>query len=224
MLISIAWWLTVSAGKYGIPLVGVVMLLLLNRAHAQRWRQRRAELVSIGGLLLVALSLVSLLNEHVIKPGFQVYRPNILQLASNPPEQPALKISAADFYALPDKDARSDYLSRVLNAVDYNGPELQPMLKSHWIQETGYSFPSGHTTAATALASFFLALALGRFRGRKLIPYLVLPLWVLLVAWSRIVLQVHTTFDVLAGAAQGLLVGLLTWWLYMSLQPKRKEA
>ena len=180
----------------------------------------------IGCLLLVALGLVSILNEHVIKPGFHIFRPNILQLASNPSTQPALKISAAAFYQLPDKDARSDYLSGILNAADYNGPELQPLLKHHWIEETGYSFPSGHTTAAMALASFFLALGLTRFQGRQLIPYLTLPLWALLVAWSRTVLQVHTPMDVLAGAVQGLVVGLLAWWFYRHLQVlgKRRPA
>lgn len=223
MLNMVACWLTASAGIVGIPVVGIVMLLLLVHAPRQRWRRRSSEFMVIAGLLLVALSLVSILNEHVIKPGFHVFRPNILQLASNPPEQPALKISAESFYALPDKAARSDYLSEALNADDYNGPQLQPAVKRHWIEETGYSFPSGHTTAATALASFFLALALGRCSGRKLIPYLVLPLWVLLVAWSRIVLQVHTPLDVLAGGVQGLVVGLLAWWLYLILQPGRKE-
>ena len=222
MLNNFAWWLTESASVYGIPVVGIVMLLLVSRRPLRPWRERFADMMVIAGLLLVVLGLVSLSNEHLIKPGFHVFRPNILQLASNPPARPALGISAAAFYQLPDKDARSDYLSGILNAADYNGPELQPMLKHHWIEETGYSFPSGHTTAAMALASFFLALASTRFSGRKLIPYLLLPLWVLLVAWSRTVLQVHTPVDVLAGAVQGLVAGLFGWWLYRRLRPVGK--
>lgn len=226
MLNHIAWWLTESASVYGIPVMAVVMLLLVSRQPPRPRRERSVDMLIIGCLLLVALGLVSILNEHVIKPGFHIFRPNILQLASNPSTQPALKISAAAFYQLPDKDARSDYLSGILNAADYNGPELQPLLKHHWIEETGYSFPSGHTTAAMALASFFLALGLTRFQGRQLIPYLILPLWALLVAWSRTVLQVHTPMDVLAGAVQGLVVGLLAWWFYRHLQAlgKRRPA
>lgn len=222
MLNNIAWWLTESASVYGIPVMAIIMLLLVSRLPPRPWRERSADMTVIASLLLVALGLVSILNEHVIKPGFHVFRPNILQLAGNPPAQPALKISAAAFYELPDKDTRSSYLSDILNAADYNGPELQPLLKHHWIEETGYSFPSGHTTAAMALASFFLALALTRFRGRQLIPYLILPFWALMVAWSRTVLQVHTPMDVLAGGVQGLVVGLLAWWLYRRLQLIRK--
>ena len=222
MLNNVAWWLTGSASVYGIPVMAIIMLLLVSRQPPRPWRGRSADMMVIASLLLVALGLVSILNEHVIKPGFHVFRPNILQLADNPPAQPALKISAAAFYELPDKDTRSSYLSGILNAADYNGPELQPLLKHHWIEETGYSFPSGHTTAAMALASFFLALALTRFRGRQLIPYLMLPFWALMVAWSRTVLQVHTPADVLAGGVQGLVVGLLAWWLYRQLQTIRK--
>ncbi len=197
------------------------MLLLLTNRPRRQWPERAFEIMAIGGLLLLVLSMVSLLNEHLVKPGFHIFRPNILQLASNPPQQPSLRMSAEAFYDLPDKHTRSDYLFRVLNAADYNGPELQPLVKKHWIEETGYSFPSGHTTAAMALASFFLALALSRFTGRQLIPYLILPLWALSVAWSRMVLQVHTPLDVLAGGIQGMVVGLLAWVAIMRLRPVR---
>lgn len=224
MLNLIAWWLTMSAGVVGIPVIGIVMLLAVHYLPQRQRREPVSDVLLMGFLLIVTLSSVSILNEHVVKPGFHVFRPNIIGLAGNPPEQPALKISAAAFYALPDKDTRSDYLSGVLNAPDYNGPRLQPLVQRHWIHETGYSFPSGHTTAAMVLASFFLALALGRCSGRQLIPYLILPLWVLLVAWSRIVLQVHTPMDVLAGGVQGLIVGLLAWGIYLRLKPVRKES
>jgi phosphatidylglycerophosphatase B len=221
MLNTIAWCLTTSASVYGIPVMAIIMLLLVVRQSKRPWRECSSEIMVAGGVLLLMLVLVSLLNEHVVKPGFHIFRPNIMQLASNPSEQPALKISAADFYAMRDKPARSEYLASVMNAADYNGPELQPLVKRHWIEETGYSFPSGHTTAAMVLASFFLALALGRFSGRQLIPYLVLPFWALLVAWSRTVLQVHTPMDVLAGGAQGLVVGLLAWLFAVRLQRVR---
>ena len=221
---TLAWCLSQSAGVYGIPVMAVIMLLSVSSQPRRSWRARLSGILMAGGVLLLMLGLVSLVNEHVVKPGFHIFRPNILQLASNPPEQPALKISAAAFYAMPDKLERSEYLAGVMNAADYNGPKLQPLVKQHWIEETGYSFPSGHTTAAMALASYFLALALGRFSGRQLIPYLMLPLWALMVAWSRTVLQVHTPMDVLAGGAIRLVVGLLAWQFTVRLQLARERA
>lgn len=224
MLNNIAWSVSLSASVYGIPVMLVLMALLVSNLPRRSLRQRSSEIVLMLGVLSVVLALVSFLNENYIKPDFHIFRPNIQLLADHPVGQPALKMSAADFYAMPDKHARSEYLSVILNGVDYTGPMLQPLVKQHWIHETGFSFPSGHTTAATALASFFLALALGRFSGKGLLPYLMLPLWAILVAASRIVLQVHSPLDVLAGGIQGFVVGMLAWMLFNRVQRKGVEA
>ena len=73
---------------------------------------------------------------------------------------------------------------------------------------TGYSFPSGHTMNA--------ATVYGGGAVRKDLPRvlrIVLGLLVLLVAFSRNYLGVHTPQDVLVGAAAGILV----MWLTMKL-------
>ena len=70
---------------------------------------------------------------------------------------------------------------------------------------TGYSFPSGHTMNA--------ATVYGGGTVRKDLPRvlrIVLGLLVLLVAFSRNYLGVHTPQDVLVGAAAGILVMWLT--------------
>ena len=70
---------------------------------------------------------------------------------------------------------------------------------------TGYSFPSGHTMNA---ATIFGGGAVRRDIPRALRT--VLSLLVLLVAFSRNYLGVHTPQDVLVGAAAGILVMYLT--------------
>ena len=70
---------------------------------------------------------------------------------------------------------------------------------------TGYSFPSGHTMNA--------ATVYGGTAVRKDMPRvlrMISGLIVILVAFSRLYLGVHTPQDVLAGAAAGLLVMWLT--------------
>ena len=70
---------------------------------------------------------------------------------------------------------------------------------------TGYSFPSGHTMNA--------ATVYGGGAVRRDVPKalrLALGLLVLLVAFSRIYLGVHTPQDILVGAAAGILVMALT--------------
>lgn len=75
---------------------------------------------------------------------------------------------------------------------------------------TGYSFPSGHTVmSATALG----ALA---WKVRKKLPVVaaILLIIVLLVAFSRVFLGVHTPQDVLVALAESLVVVLLGSNLY----------
>lgn len=59
---------------------------------------------------------------------------------------------------------------------------------------TGYSFPSGHTQNATG--TFGAIAAFDYTRRRRLLPVLLLSFVILLVAFSRMYLGVHTPLDV----------------------------
>jgi undecaprenyl-diphosphatase len=81
-------------------------------------------------------------------------------------------------------------------------PRPIAMLHGHLqqrVMETGPGFPSGHVTAATALALTLFIVMPRRWRW-------VAALWILLVAVSRLYLGVHTPGDVIAGFAVGLIV------------------
>lgn len=70
------------------------------------------------------------------------------------------------------------------------------------------SFPSGHTSAAFAFAA---ALCRGLdVRWAKVLA----AAGAVLMGWSRVYVAVHFPSDVLAGAAIGVLCGLLAAWLY----------
>lgn len=74
------------------------------------------------------------------------------------------------------------------------------------VNETGYSFPSGHTTASTAFA---IALFLNTPK-KKSWPILFLPV---LMLFSRTYLMVHYITDCLAGMIVGTVAGTIAYFV-----------
>jgi len=70
---------------------------------------------------------------------------------------------------------------------------------------SGYSFPSGHTSAS------FAAVAALYFSGERKIWKAALAL-AILIAFSRMYLYVHYPTDVLGGIICGIICGCASWW------------
>ena len=85
-------------------------------------------------------------------------------------------------------------------------PEVLGSFVAGELDSSGFAFPSGHATGATAVyggAGVLLTL------GRRRLRYLVAGVLIVLVSGSRLVLQVHYVRDIVAGIALGaLLIGL----------------
>lgn len=93
-------------------------------------------------------------------------------------------------------------------------PDVNESILKEWLNIKSYSFPSGH-----ALGSFFVAVIFSYILIHLLsVPYnfiyLVAPLWAILVSVSRVVIGIHYPVDVIAGAAIGVICGVL--FLYFS--------
>ena len=136
-----AYWISYSGGKFGIPFMALAMLLLLitrNRISLNR-RWKEAGII----ILIVAICAGSgaLFNEHFIKVQLKVPRPNIIWLAGENGSG-SLGMTAKRFYATGNKQARRAPLEKALNE---NPVPLSPAIKAHWIEETGFAFPSGHS-------------------------------------------------------------------------------
>jgi phosphatidylglycerophosphatase B len=135
-------------------------------------------------------------------------RPDILLLAADG----ILGMSPMEFYALGDKAVRSHYLDQVLDTPSAS-LDLSPAVRDHWIEETGYSFPSGHSLSSMLVTTTFLALALLLLpSSRRHWVYILLP-WALGVCYSRAILRVHAPFDIVSGAVVGMVLGVLTFML-----------
>ena len=86
-------------------------------------------------------------------------------------------------------------------------------------EASGYSFPSGHTAAA---ASVLGPIAQMQWRKRKWVSFLMAFI-VLLVAFSRNYLGVHTPQDVLVAIAEAVLVMIFSSWLFRHIRGNEKR-
>lgn len=96
-------------------------------------------------------------------------------------------------------------------------PALLTDLTHRELFVTGYGFPSAHTALATALA-----LLLGAYLPRK--RWVVVPVWISLVALSRLYLGVHAPLDLIGGLCIGVIVTtcvLLVWPPHKTISKKR---
>jgi len=205
--------LTFTAGVPGAVLISLVgIAVLICRAGVSPKVLFRQGVVHIA-VLVVLLGGGALVNERLIKPALAVPRPNIVWLG----EEEALGMTAEQFYASMNKQQRRGYLHQVLTDPAFHAIRLNAEVRDHWIHETGYSLPSGHTLAAMLLATYFLAMAAAcTKRWRRRVFYL-LPVWAVAIGCSRVLLRVHRPSDVVWGGGIGIslaVVGVcLSRWL-----------
>ncbi|WP_456372899.1 phosphatase PAP2 family protein [Thiolapillus sp.] len=197
----VLWWsLSLSASKYGLVWAALLFSLLFTQSAGKLLRL-------LLPLLLIAGS-GAWVNEHLIKPAVAQPRPNIQFMASAAAGF-AIPEGVDAFYALPDKASRSQRLKAVWQDGSLSMPKL---LRDHWTEETGFSFPSGHAFAATVLVAWLSLWVVCARRRLWLLP--LLWGWMLAVCYSRIELGVHRPEDILAGAVEGLLLVMLSQWLF----------
>ncbi len=85
---------------------------------------------------------------------------------------------------------------------------------------SGYSFPSGHATMATAMAVavYFIFSKKVNRPGMRVFLLAICMVWIMMIAFSRVYLDVHWLSDVLAGMGLGL------FWVTLVVLIKRYMA
>lgn len=210
----VAWLVSLTGSVYGSSLVVLVLAGCYAWINGAGMGDKTRRFISLLMVLSIFVGGGAFLNEHVIKPAFHQPRPNIEQLGRIPPGAPLLSVSAGAFYALPENGERGAALAMALQDWDSCCTPLHPLVRDHWIKETGYSFPSGHAFAATAIAFFFTLACSGASSRKRVLSYFLLSGWALLVCYSRLLLGVHAPIDVLAGMVGGILAGSAAYLVF----------
>lgn len=170
------------------------------------------------GILLAAFAFF---NEHITKKALKLTRPSYTFVV----EQSGITIKMDSLKELSEKE-RKQFLQRIIESHSDSFSKIEPKILNHWIEESGYSFPSGHSFNAFLLA-FIMAYSMYHSSNRIARSFYILPfVWATMVGISRVAMGAHTPLDVSFGAAMGLLVAIL--FLYfdttkkMILPPKSK--
>lgn len=200
---SFSYWITESAGKYGT----VVIIFLAGIFYSLRfetWGKKALNFLKSVGAMIVFLALFAAVNEHLTKKATRIPRPCHRYVYS--------KISAPgipiDSFYLQQKEEKHDYMSMLINSNGEAFRQFDKKILEHWIEEVGYSFPSGHSFNAFVLGCM---LSFGLHTSRRKIAKYVwfLPLlWAPLVAISRVAIGAHSALDVSFGAGMGILVAM----------------
>jgi phosphatidylglycerophosphatase B len=212
---EIAYWIAWSGSNVGAPVLALIMILAFVGLRPINAAARCKEALIIAFVATAFAGGGATLNENILKTDLKVPRPNVVLLARENGTGP-LGMTAEQFYRIDTSASRSEAMADALALKSMPMP-VGPLVASHWIEETGYSFPSGHAFAAMLIASLFLALAASNLpAGNPGFFYLLLP-WALAVCYSRTILRVHTPTDITIGGVQGIVAGLVAWLLVRKL-------
>ena len=205
-----ALWLFVSnsGGVVGVPIISLIFCLFIAY-YFEGWRKR---MVTVTISLVVFASLLgsfAKLNESIIKEYVKLPRPYALFLKSN------YNFQMDKFYLLEEKEARRAYLNKFIkglekNKIQYKSKEIDPEVINHWLVETGFSFPSGHTVNSFLMAFIIGYVILFIYQDYRRKIWFVAPyIWAVSVALSRIAVGAHSTTDIVLGAFMGTFFGVV---------------
>jgi phosphatidylglycerophosphatase B len=197
---TICYWATQSAGRIGTFYVVISACVLF--AAGQPTARGKA-LIFIRSLLtlIVVLASFAYVNEHVIKPSIRASRPSHTYIV----RQSKSNAKLDSIYSLAQNNKRI-FFRGLISADATTFGSIDPRILDHWVEETGYSFPSGHSFNAFLLAGI---IAFGIYqsvpKNRRAISAIPL-LWASLVALSRVAVGAHSAWDVSVGSAMGLVL------------------
>ena len=200
---TIAYWTTESAGRIGTPII----ILIASIAFALRSatiKDGAVRFLKTFVTLSLILSMFALINEHAIKPALQVPRPSHQYIIT----QSKSDVKLDSLYTLSAADRRA-FFKQLMDADTVSYKNSDARILNHWLEEAGYSFPSGHSFNAFLLAGILAFsiyhLASGMFRWFYIVPFA----WAVMVAVSRVAVGAHTALDVSIGSAIGLSISQL---------------
>ena len=164
-LALIAWLFAESGQTFGIVAMAAVLIFVLITRPGLSPRHRLIEFAVMVCASLLFLYGGKLLNDHVVKTAIGVARPNIVELA----DLGLLGMNEGTFYDMSMAD-RSEHLDSIKTEDGFGELVMRPEVRDHWVKETAFARPSGHSLASMTFATFYLSMALTLLSGWRRWP------------------------------------------------------
>lgn len=207
-----AYALTNSGGTIGFFVVLFFTSLCYASSAASKTLKTQVFFKSFFSLLVFFGSL-ALLNERYTKPLLKLQRPSHVYMLNQ-----TGSLNVIDSLYQLDKKNREAFFENLVKTHPLEFKQIDEDITEHWIEEAGFSFPSGHT-----FNSFLFAMILSyaiiynrsypRLRKWFFIPFI----WALFIGISRVAIGAHSALDVSAGAALGIFIG----WFFLYIEKTR---
>ncbi|PBQ30307.1 hypothetical protein CNR22_00535 [Sphingobacteriaceae bacterium] len=205
---EIAYAITSSGGPIGFFIL-LVITSFFYASSAQGKRDKLLVFCKSFLTLVVFFAVLAFINERYTKPILKSQRPSHVYMLN----KTGLSNVIDSLYQL-DKQARKDFFDALVKTHPAEFSQIAPQIQHHWVDEAGFSFPSGHSFNAFLFAMILsYAIYLNRSYPKLRFLFLIPFVWAVLVAVSRVAIGAHSAFDVCAGAGLGIILGFL--FLYM---------
>jgi phosphatidylglycerophosphatase B len=197
------YWITLTGGVYGSSVIILILLIYLLLIHFKKNSKKIKNAFLFIGIILLIQLLSDGATQFYFKDVFKSPRPSQLYFA----EKAFAGNNANEFYEMTPEN-KSEYMKEKINDSSGLFEEVYPPVLNSWVNESGYSFPSGHAQTAFLLGTI-MAFIIFKTNSKKYFIFIPLA-WAILVGLSRVVIGIHFPFDVTAGAFIGLAAGLIT--------------
>lgn len=196
----LAYAFTQSGGAVGTVLI-VLITSYVYTIRVEAIKHKLFTFIKSVVALSLFIGLWAFVNEHLTKPLLKEVRPSHAYLL----QQTNLTNKLDSLYTL-TKPARAAYFQNLVQQTQQQFTQIDSKVLTHWVNEAGYSFPSGHSFNAFLLATI-MAFSLHHATHKKWRTWYWVPyLWAALVAVSRVALGVHHPIDVVVGSVMGFVV------------------
>lgn len=204
----LAYMLTQSGGTVGST-IGIAIACFLYTMNEHGWLPKIKVFLKAASGLVLLIGGLALFNERITKPLVKAERPSHAYVLNR------LHTSALvdSLYQL-SKDERVAWFGSQIHLNNDLFKQIDPEVLEHWIEEGGYSFPSGHTFNAFLLAMIFGYGIRNTTSGNDRKKLFWLPFaWAAAVGLSRVGLGAHHIRDVAAGGLMGIGIGTLLLYI-----------